>query len=82
MIAHVTGSVSAIAPDGAVIDVSGVGLLVQCTPATLARLRLGEQAQLKSVIEQQRHVGAERTVPVLDPDAAPAHPDQIGRAHV
>ncbi|HKD88419.1 MAG TPA: Holliday junction branch migration protein RuvA [Streptosporangiaceae bacterium] len=46
MIAHVTGSVSAIAPDGAVIDVSGVGLLVQCTPATLARLRLGEQAQV------------------------------------
>jgi len=46
MIAHVAGSVAAIAPDGAVIDVSGVGLLVQCTPATLAGLRLGEQAQV------------------------------------
>jgi Holliday junction DNA helicase RuvA len=46
MIAHVTGSVSAVAPDGAVIDVSGVGLLVQCTPATLAGLRLGEQARV------------------------------------
>jgi holliday junction DNA helicase RuvA len=46
MIAHVTGSVAAIAPDGAVIDVSGVGLLVQCTPATLAGLRLGEQARV------------------------------------
>jgi Holliday junction DNA helicase RuvA len=46
MIAQVTGSVAAIAPDGAVIDVSGVGLLVQCTPGTLAGLRLGEQARL------------------------------------
>jgi holliday junction DNA helicase RuvA len=46
MIAHVTGPVAAIAPDGAVIDVSGVGLLVQCTPATLAGLRLGEQARV------------------------------------
>jgi Holliday junction DNA helicase RuvA len=46
MIAHVTGSVAAVAPDGAVIDVSGVGLLVQCTPATLAGLRLGEQARV------------------------------------
>jgi Holliday junction DNA helicase RuvA len=48
MIAHVTGSVAAIAPDGAVIDVSGVGLLVQCTPATLAGLRLGEQARVST----------------------------------
>src|SRR5215813_13396499 len=46
MIAHVNGSVSAIAPDGAVIDVSGVGLLVQCTPGTLAGLRPGEQARV------------------------------------
>jgi holliday junction DNA helicase RuvA len=46
MIAHVTGSVAAIAPDGAVIDVSGVGLLVQCTPGTLAGLRLGERARV------------------------------------
>jgi holliday junction DNA helicase RuvA len=46
MIAHVTGPVAAIAPDGAVIDVGGVGLLVQCTPGTLAGLRLGEQARV------------------------------------
>jgi holliday junction DNA helicase RuvA len=46
MIAHLTGSVAAVAPDGAVIDVGGVGLLVQCTPGTLARLRLGEQARV------------------------------------
>ncbi len=46
MIAHVTGPVAAISPDGAVIDVGGVGLLVQCTPGTLAGLRTGEQAQV------------------------------------
>jgi holliday junction DNA helicase RuvA len=46
MIAHLTGSVAAVAPDGAVIDVGGVGLLVQCTPGTLAGLRLGEQARV------------------------------------
>ncbi len=44
MIAHLTGSVAAVAPDGAVIDVGGVGLLVQCTPGTLAGLRAGERA--------------------------------------
>jgi holliday junction DNA helicase RuvA len=46
MIAHLAGCVAAVAPDGAVIEVGGVGLLVQCTPATLAGLRLGEQARL------------------------------------
>jgi holliday junction DNA helicase RuvA len=46
MIAHVTGSVTSVAPDGAVIDVGGVGLFVQCTPGTLAGLRSGEQARV------------------------------------
>ena len=46
MIAHVTGPVTAVAPEGAVIDVGGVGLLVQCTPGTLAGLRPGEQARV------------------------------------
>jgi len=46
MIAHVTGPVASIAPDGAVIDVGGVGLQVQCTPGTLAGLRLGDQARV------------------------------------
>jgi holliday junction DNA helicase RuvA len=46
MIAHVDGTVSAVAPDGAVIDVGGVGLLVQCTPGTLAGLRTGERARV------------------------------------
>jgi Holliday junction DNA helicase RuvA len=46
MIAHLSGRVTAVAPDGAVIEVGGVGLLVQCTPATLAGLRLGEHGRL------------------------------------
>ena len=46
MIAHLEGIVSEVAPDGAVIDVGGVGLLVQCTPGTLARLRTGERARV------------------------------------
>ncbi|MEU8124038.1 Holliday junction branch migration protein RuvA [Spirillospora sp. NPDC049024] len=46
MIAFVSGRVAAAGPDGAVIDVHGVGLSVQCTPATLAGLRVGEQAQV------------------------------------
>lgn len=46
MIAHLDGMVCSIAPDGAVIDVGGVGLLVQCTPGTLAGLRTGERARV------------------------------------
>src|SRR5260370_6603164 len=46
MIAPLAGFVAAVAPEGAVIEVGGVGLLVQCTPGTLAGLRLGEQARL------------------------------------
>ncbi len=46
MIAHLNGTVSSVAPDGAVIDVGGVGLLVQCTPGTLAGLRTGERARV------------------------------------
>jgi Holliday junction DNA helicase RuvA len=46
MIAHLDGTVASVAPDGAVIDVGGVGLLVQCTPGTLARLRPGERTRV------------------------------------
>jgi holliday junction DNA helicase RuvA len=46
MIAHLTGTVSALAPDGCVIDVGGVGLQVQCAPGTLAGLRVGERARV------------------------------------
>jgi holliday junction DNA helicase RuvA len=46
MIASVHGRVAALGPDGAVVEVGGVGLAVSCSPATLARLRVGETARL------------------------------------
>ncbi|MGO9217932.1 MAG: Holliday junction branch migration protein RuvA [Streptosporangiaceae bacterium] len=46
MISHLDGIVCAIAPEGAVIEVGGVGLLVQATPGTLAALRTGERARV------------------------------------
>jgi Holliday junction DNA helicase RuvA len=46
MIAFVAGRVAALAPDGAVVEVGGVGMSVQCTPSILARLRVGEAAHL------------------------------------
>ena len=46
MISHVVGTVCGITPDGAVIEVGGVGLGMQCTPGTLATLRSGERARV------------------------------------
>ncbi|WP_129838418.1 Holliday junction branch migration protein RuvA [Streptomyces sp. RFCAC02] len=46
MIAFVQGPVAALAPDTAVVEVGGIGIAVQCTPATLAGLRAGEPARL------------------------------------
>ena len=46
MIAFVRGQVTAAGPDGAVVDVGGVGLSVQCTPTTLAGLRVGDRARV------------------------------------
>jgi holliday junction DNA helicase RuvA len=46
VIASVSGRVAAVSPDGAVVEVGGVGLSVQCTPGTIARLQVGEQARL------------------------------------
>jgi len=46
VISHLDGIVCAVAPEGAVIEVGGVGLLVQCTPGTLATLRTGERARV------------------------------------
>jgi holliday junction DNA helicase RuvA len=48
LIASVSGRVAAVSPDGAVIEVGGVGLAVQCTPGTIARLQVGEQARLST----------------------------------
>ncbi|MFI6512801.1 Holliday junction branch migration protein RuvA [Streptosporangium sp. NPDC050855] len=46
MIASVRGQVTAIAPDGAIVEVGGVGVRVHCTPTTLATLRQGEEVRL------------------------------------
>jgi Holliday junction DNA helicase RuvA len=46
VIAFVAGRVAALAPDGAVVEVGGVGLSVSCTPTTIAGLRIGESAHL------------------------------------
>jgi Holliday junction DNA helicase RuvA len=48
MIASVNGRVAAVSPDGAVVEVGGVGLAVSCTPGTIARLQVGEQARLST----------------------------------
>ena len=50
MISHLRGTVSGVAPDGAVIDVGGVGLSVQCTPGTLATLRPGEATRVATCL--------------------------------
>lgn len=46
MIAFVSGTVAALAPDAAVVEIGGVGMAVQCTPNTLSTLRLGKPAKL------------------------------------
>ncbi|MFC8450536.1 Holliday junction branch migration protein RuvA [Kitasatospora sp. NPDC057223] len=48
MIAFVQGPVTALTASTAVVEVGGVGLALQCTPATLAALRLGEPARLST----------------------------------
>jgi Holliday junction DNA helicase RuvA len=50
VIASVSGTVAALGPQSAVVEVGGVGLLVQCTPATLAGLRVGEPATLATTL--------------------------------
>jgi len=48
VIASVSGRVAAVSPDGAVVEVGGIGLAVQCTPGTIARLTVGESARLST----------------------------------
>lgn len=48
MIASVAGTVAAVGPDIAVVEVGGVGIAVVCTPNTLASLRVGAPAQLST----------------------------------
>ena len=46
MIASLSGTVTAVSPDGAVIEVGGVGIAVVATPGTIATLRVGEPVRL------------------------------------
>jgi Holliday junction DNA helicase RuvA len=46
MIASIAGQVAVVTAEHAVVEVGGVGIAVQCTPATLAGLRVGEPARL------------------------------------
>ncbi|HYO34640.1 MAG TPA: Holliday junction branch migration protein RuvA [Geodermatophilus sp.] len=46
MIASVSGRVAAVSPEGAVVEVGGIGLALQCTPGTIARLSVGADARL------------------------------------
>ncbi len=48
MIAFVRGRVAAVGPTAAVLEVGGIGLELQCTPDTLAGLRIGAEALLPS----------------------------------
>ena len=50
MISFVEGEVVSIAPEGAVVLVGGVGLLVHCNPDTLAELTLGQPARLHTTL--------------------------------
>jgi Holliday junction DNA helicase RuvA len=46
MIGKLTGTVDSIAEDAVILDVSGVGYLVQCPASTLSRLTVGAHASL------------------------------------
>ncbi len=46
MIASVCGRIAAVSPNAAVVEVAGVGYALQCTPGTLAGLRIGQEARL------------------------------------
>lgn len=48
MIASVAGRVAALTPDGVVVVVGGVGLALQTTAGTRARLRVGDDAALST----------------------------------
>ena len=48
MIASLRGRVVSLRLDAVVLEVGGVGLLVQATPGTLAELRPGQEAQLST----------------------------------
>lgn len=50
MISSVRGEVLSVGLDHAVLEVGGVGFAVQCTPATLATLRRGQETRLYTAL--------------------------------
>jgi len=50
VIASVRGVVAAVSPEGAIVEVGGVGILVQCAPGTIATLRPGSTATLHTAL--------------------------------
>lgn len=50
MIAFVRGTVASVGATTAVLDVSGIGLELQCAPSTLADLRHGQSATLSAAL--------------------------------
>jgi Holliday junction DNA helicase RuvA len=50
MIAFVQGPVAAVTAGAAVVEVGGVGMLVKCTPRTLASLRIGQPTRLTTAL--------------------------------
>jgi Holliday junction DNA helicase RuvA len=50
MIASVRGTVLTIRPDSVVVEVGGVGLLLQATPTALTRSRVGEAIELATTL--------------------------------
>ena len=72
MISHLAGTVAAIAPEGAVIEVGGVGLLVQCTPGTLATLRPGEPARVATSLAVCSRTKTSRSSSVAKPNRVSA----------
>lgn len=50
MIASVAGTVAAIGPDVAVVEVGGIGMSLHCAPGTLAGLRVGQQTRLAATL--------------------------------
>lgn len=56
MIAHLTGTVTAIRATTAVIDIGGLGLEAQCTARALAGLRLGETGHLETSMQVRQEV--------------------------
>ena len=88
------GRVAAVSPDGAVVEVGGVGLAVQCTPGTARRgRRSGEAARLSTTpgrargladalrLRRRRRARPVRAAADRDGRRPAARPGDAGRPH-